>query len=181
MRGPDVDPKMGDFEAQGVGELFDPCLGGVIRRKPRRRGEGRRGGDDQDVAAPVDDGGQCGADGVEDANDVDIDESSEGLWIDLEYRAVRRDPGIGHHDVDAAEPVHGAGCHVLHCREVTDVGDGREHPVLAQVGADLAQCGLIDIGEHQVGASGVQPARHFRADPAGAAGDQDDLLLHRTH
>src|SRR5690606_32787885 len=66
------------------------------------RGERR---DDQDVAAALDDVGERGVRGPEYAGEVDVDDPLEGRRVDLADGAVRRDPGVGHHDVDAAELV----------------------------------------------------------------------------
>jgi hypothetical protein len=83
-----------------------------------------RGGRDHDRAAgpggrhhP----GEPAAD-QERAREVDAQDDAPFLVGDVQERAPPPDPGVGHHDVDAAEPLQGAGDQLVDRLRVGDVG-----------------------------------------------------------
>lgn len=102
---------------------------------------------------------------MKDAEHVDVEDPLERLGVDLGHRPVTHDAGVGHDDVDAAEPLDGAGGGRLHRRQVAHVGHRGQHPVLAQLVGERRQVGLVEIGEDELGALGGQPARDLGADP----------------
>ncbi len=57
----------------------------------------------KDVTFAADHRGQRGARGMEDADQIDVDDPLERQRIDLQHRSVARDAGVGNHHVDAAE------------------------------------------------------------------------------
>ncbi len=168
----------GDLQSQRVGQVFDAGLGSVVRAHAGRRRERRQRRDDQHVALAPDHCGQRGAHGVEYADQVDVDDPLERQRINLQHRSVARDAGVGHHDVDTAEfrdRLLGGG---VHRGQVANIGDHGEDPlVAAEFAGDRRQRGRIHVGQHQLGALGVQAAGHLGADPVGTAGDEYDLRV----
>ena len=105
VRRSDVDAEVRDLESQRVGEVLDAGLCGVVRRQARDGGVGRQRRHDQHVAATVDHRRQRRPHGVEDADHVDVDQRPECRRIHVEHRTVGGDAGVGHYDVDSAEPL----------------------------------------------------------------------------
>jgi hypothetical protein len=113
---------------------------------------------------------------VEDPEHVDVQHPLEDRRVDRHHRAVAGDPGVRHHDVDAAEPRHTLGDGLLHGGEVADVGgDGQD--VVAELVREHGQRLLVEVGQHEPGPSGVQPSGGLGTDAAGGAGDQDGLAV----
>ena len=178
MRTTDINPAVGDLQAQGVGEVFGTGLGGVVSGQPGGGGERRQRGHHQHITAAFDDGGQGGPDRVEHADDVDVYDAAERLGIDLQHRTEAGDPGVGDHDVDAAESVHRGIGRPLHGGQVTNVGQGGQYVRRpAEFLGQFRQRRLVQIGEHQPGALATQSAGHFGTHTARSPGDEDDLAV----
>ena len=75
-------------------------------------------------------------------------------------------------------PLSAAACMAARSRTSATTVSTRSSP--SRVGHLLEQH-LVQVGQHQLGALGVQAAGHFRADAIRAAGDQGDFSAHRTH
>jgi hypothetical protein len=90
---------------------------------------------------------------------------------------VSGDSGVGEDHVEAAESVHGLcdgfgeGAAVGHID-----GQGQGSGVTERFG-DLIDDVLCEIGEHDVGAAGVQCCGAGCSDAAGGAGDEDGLTV----
>ena len=98
--------------------------------------------------------------------------------IDLQHRSVAGDAGVGHHHVDTAEFRDGLLGGGVHRGQVANIRDHGENPlVAAEFAGDRRQRGGIHVGQHQLGALGVQPAGHLGADSVGTAGDEYDLRV----
>jgi hypothetical protein len=73
------------------------------------------------------------------------------------WLVVAANAGVGDNDVDAAELLDGLIGRGLHGGEITHVGNHGEHAlVTAELGGPSRQCHLVQIGQHQFGALGVQ-------------------------
>lgn len=111
---------------------------------------------------------------MEHAEHVDVEQTLERLGIDLLHRSVAGDTGVGHHDVDTAEPFDRRVGRGLHRSEVTHIGDGGRDVLTEGVGVRLQGVG-IDVDEHQLGALAVQAARNLGSDTGSAARDENDF------
>jgi hypothetical protein len=91
-------------------------------------------------------------------------------------------PALLKKHVDAAEPVD-RGLHVpLHVGLVADVGlDGQHAFAAAECIAGGVQAGLVDVHQRHRRAFREEARRRYLADAAGAAGDEDDFVLHAFH
>ncbi len=123
----DVDAAMGDLEPQRVGEVLDAGLGGVVGRQPGRR-ERRQRRHHQHVAAPLDDRpavrrAPCGTP----RRTLTSMTRLERLRIDLQHRPEAGDAGVGHHDVDATEPLDS----LRRRRPAWPPGRGRRRPTVS--------------------------------------------------
>ena len=170
-------PVPGDLEPQRIRQVFDAGFGRVVRDHPgggRERGQRR---DDQDVALAPDHRRQRGAHGVEDPDQVDVDDPPERLGIDLQDGSVAGDAGIGDDDVDATELLDGLFGGGVHGGQVAHVGDHREEPLIAEFGGHRCQRGVVQVGQHQLGAFGVQSAGQLGTNSLAAAGDEYDLRV----
>ena len=115
---------------------------------------------------------------MEDAEQVDVQHALDRVGVDLQHRAVTGDSGIGDDGVDPAELLDGpVGCG-LHGGKVTNVGNHGQHLlVAAELGRSGRQSGLVQVGQDQSGALGVQPTGHLGPDALSAAGDEYDLRV----
>ncbi len=115
---------------------------------------------------------------MEDAEQVDVQHPLDRLGVDLQHRAVTGDSGVGDDDVDTAELLDGlVGCG-LHGGKIAHVGNHGQHVlVAAKFGGPGRQRGLVQVGQHQFGALGVQPAGHLGPDALPTAGDEYDLRV----
>nr|WP_249011482.1 LysR substrate-binding domain-containing protein [Conexibacter sp. DBS9H8] len=175
VRGADVDAAEGDLEAQRVGEVLDAGLGGVVGDEPGCGGERSLGGDDQHVAAPLKDGGEGRPHRVEDAEHVDVEHPPEDGRVDGEHRAVAGDTRVGEDEVDPAEALDRRRRGGLHRPEVADIAGDREGVLGPELGGERGERRLIDVGEDDPGAPLNRRPGGARADPAGGAGDEEDL------
>ena len=66
----------------------------------------------------------------------------------------------------------------FHRGQVAHVGDHGEDPLVAEFAGDARQRGLVQVGQHQLGALGVQAAGQFAPDPVASTGDEYDLRVH---
>ena len=104
----------GDLAAEAVHEALDGVLGGAVDRLPVQRGvAGDRAGHDDVARAALDHAGQHGADGAEDAGDVDRDHLLPGVGVAVLDVAGDVEAGVGEEDVDAAEAVERGGDHAV--------------------------------------------------------------------
>ena len=122
--------------------------------------------------------GKRGPHSVEDAEQVDVQHPLDRVRVDVQHRAVAGDTGIGDDGVDAAELLDGLCGRGLHGGEIADVGNhGQDVFVAAQFGGPFGQRRLVQVGQHQLGALGVQPAGHLGTDSLAATGDEYDLRI----
>jgi hypothetical protein len=91
-------------------------------------------------------------------------------------------PALLKKHVDAAEPVD-RGLHVsFHVGLVADVGlDGQHALAAAERVPGSVQAGLVDVDQRHRRAFLEEACRRGLADAAGAAGDDDDFVLHAFH
>jgi hypothetical protein len=120
--------------------------------------------------------GERGPHGPERAEQVDLNRARERLGVDHRDRAEGRDAGVGPHHVEPAQPGDGALGRLLHRLEVGDVGGDR---LRLKRGCGFLQRHLVEVDEREPGAAGVQRLRGRRADPAGAAGDEERPVVER--
>ncbi len=87
-----------------------------------------------------------------------LDGGADGVVVDLEGASGRRSPGVGHHDVDAAEPFHRRRHEPIGGGRVGDVGhDGEDvGPLGGQGLLGLVQRGLVPGTHHDAGPVGRQ-------------------------
>ena len=113
---------------------------------------------------------------MKDTQQVDVQHPLDRLGVDLQHGAVTGDSGVGDHDVDSAELVDGLASGSVHGGKITHVSNHGEHPVVAaQLSGPRRQCRLVQVGQHQFGALGVQPTSHLGPDSLTATGDEYDL------
>lgn len=172
---------MSDLLTKRAWEVLVARLGGVVCRHARAGDISRSRRHDEHVAAPLDDRWQSRAHGMEDTDQIDIDEGFESPGVDLEHRSVNADAGVSHHDVDATESVDRSTRCLLHRRQVTHVGGECQHAVTVEVAGDVVQGRLVQIGQHHLGAFGMQATTYCGANAVAAAGDEDDLAVYRAH
>ncbi|SHU67882.1 Uncharacterised protein [Mycobacteroides abscessus subsp. abscessus] len=106
---------------------------------------------------------------------VHVDQLLEGGRIDLQYRTESQQTGVRDYHVDSAEPLDSLRGNFLHGRQVAHIGDRHQYTITAQLVRYRGKFGLVQVGEHHVGALGIQPVRHLDTDSAGTAGDHDRL------
>lgn len=122
--------------------------------------------------------GSRGAHRVEHPDDVDVDDPPECFRVHLQHGTEAGDTGVGHHDVDTAEPGDGRLGGALHRCQIPHIGQCREHVRLAtEFVGQFGQRLRIEVGEHQLRALAAQPAGHLRPDTARTAGDDDHLAV----
>jgi hypothetical protein len=132
-----------------------------------RRGER---GHDERVATGMGDVGPGGADRVVGAEDVHRQGALEDLRVTSYDRQLRGDPGVGHDDVQAAEPLGGARHRPLH---LLTIGHVAGPPGRAAAGdRDLLEPAGLEPRERDPGAARVQAPRGLGADAAGGARDE---------
>ena len=118
---------------------------------------------------------------MKDAEQVDVQHPLERLRVDLQHRTVAGDPGVGHHDVDAAEVFDGLLGRGLHSGQVAHVGNRGQYPVLAEFGGQRGQLGRVEIGQHEFGALVAQPPGDLSPDSPCPARDEDHFAVQRCH
>ena len=118
--------------------------------------------------------GKRGADGVERALHVHVDHLLELVGRQVEERAVRADPGVGHEDVDAAEALGRRGGQRLEVSWAADVARGGDGSFDAEV-VSAPRC------EAEMSAVRGERARDRRADAAARACDESNLPFERDH
>ena len=91
-------------------KVWMPCLVARIDRLPVQRGvAGDRARHDDVAGAALDHAGEHGADGAEDAGEVDRDHLLPGVGVAVLDVAGDVEAGVGEEDVDPAEAVEGGG------------------------------------------------------------------------
>ena len=131
------------------------------------------------MAAAIGDLRQAGAHRSVDTEQVDLDDALEHVFVDREDRAGRRrDARVGDHDVEPAELLC---CLVDRARDpstIRHVSGQSERAIAADRGSSGLGGLLVEVDEHDGGASLVQRTRGFQADSPRRAGDQRDLAAH---
>ena len=154
------DTELARFDRQRVGQRDQTVLGGRIVGVARGRlGAGRRADDDdRPTVARFDHGGHRRSDRAPGAVEVDVDDGVPLLFGHLPDASPAEHAGVGHHDVQATELLHGVGDDLLLGGQIPDVELAADR--LASGGLDLThRFAEIVGGRHRVG-HGV---RHRRA------------------
>src|ERR687888_1191213 len=173
------DPAARELNRELAGQREDGALrrrvGDLRRGRAHERDEG--GDVDHRAAAALEQVRDAVFAAQEDALRVHVLYSRPGLGLGVEDRRVLRghDPGVVVEDVDAAVAV---GDRAVEAFDALRVGDVHlvEEGVAALGGGCLA---LLpgDVGDADACALGGEEERRLSADPAGRAGDDDDLAL----
>ena len=174
-----------DLAAEAVHEALDGVLGGAVDRLPVQRGvAGDRARHDDVARAALDHAGQHGADGAEDAGDVDRDHLLPGGGVAVLDVAGDVDAGVGEEDVDAAEAVVHGGDHAV------DLGRGgrgrwagRGCPAAPMAARTASRRSAERAARARRAPSRAEHPRERAADAGAGAGDERDLAgerrLHR--
>ena len=114
---------------------------------------------------------------MKDAEEVDVQHPLERVRVDLQHRTVAGDPGVGHHDVDAAEAFDSRLGRGPHGGQIADVGNRGQNPVFAEFGGQRVQLCFVEIGQHEFGALVAQPASDLSPDTPGRTRDEDHFAV----
>ncbi len=178
--GPDGRARQFEFEEQALAQPDDGMLAGDVWRKAGRAVEAGVRSSAHDVAHPLllhD--GQCRSDAVDDAEHVDVEDSTPQLDRVGPGIADTGDAGVVEHHVDTTELLDG----VFDQRVDLGFGGGVAHhggdarTVLAEAGLDVAQLRRVDVGEHHAHSLGDHRLGDGEPDPAGASGDHRHVAV----
>ena len=174
-----------ELGAQDVGEPEHPVLGDGVGPEAAQRQDGRHGGrvDDMPLFLRGQDARHEGADAVDDAPQVDVDDAVPVLERYLPGVAAVDDAGIVHRDVELPEVLDGRGPDALDGVGISDVGgDGQDLGALAgQSRRVRAQGVLVDVGHDDLHAGGDEAFDDGQPDATGRAGDDGGPSFQLLH
>jgi hypothetical protein len=108
--------------------------------------------------------------------DLDRDRAIKGLFIELVDRAKIGSTGIDEQDVEVAESgLHRLGNHFL-SGDIAGIGLD-DQSLVAELGVGLLDGHRVGAGDCDAGTFGDELAGCFKADAAGAAGDERSFIL----
>jgi hypothetical protein len=111
-----------------------------------------------------------------------LDDAFERRLVDGGHRRGRIgcDARVGEEDIEAAEPIDGAGHRVGQRGGVGDIHRHGQCPVAADLAGE-GRCGVeAQVGEHHVCSACLRRAGGGRTDASGGAGDHDGLARDRV-
>lgn len=173
-----------NFHPQGIGEGFDRVFAGGIDA-PERNSEVGKGAADIDQCSslvPKMFHGNTGS--VHHAPVIRIEEASLVCNGHFRDATVCGDAGTVDPGVDPAVPAHGFVRHPTQCRLVCDIcrhegSDSAVRFVPLDLLGEFAKRVFVPAGEDQAAAPTSGEVRRDQTDPAGGAGDDDDLFADR--
>ena len=127
---------------------------------------------------------QEGARAVDHAPEIDVDQPFHLRLVDLVEAAEQGDARIVDENVEAGMGGDGSRCKILDLCGLADVDAIRGDlapGILADLGGDLEQPGLVAIGEREIAAARGQFERQRAADAAGGAGHGGRTSGYRSH